>query len=94
MYIPQFIRAEHSEMSMLQVLEVKERTATPALVKVMPFSAIESANAAVDNAISQQLKGSGSRKRIKYIIYSLSVDSGEILFCTNTTFTKICYMVF
>jgi len=32
----------------------------------MPSSAIESANAAVDNVISQWLQGSGSRKGIKY----------------------------
>jgi len=34
------------------------------------LKAFESANAAVDNVISQWLKGSGSRKRIKYIIYN------------------------
>jgi len=27
--VPQFISVEHSEMSMLRVLEAKERTATP-----------------------------------------------------------------
>ena len=27
--IPQFIHVDHGEMSMLQVLEVKERTVTP-----------------------------------------------------------------
>jgi len=31
----------------------------------MPSSAIESANAVVDTVISQWLKGSGPRKRIK-----------------------------
>ena len=32
------------------------------------------------NVISQWLKGPGSRKRIKYINYSLLVNSSEILF--------------
>ena len=42
------------------------------LEKVKSSSAIESANVAVDNVIFQQLKGSGSIKRIKYIIYNPS----------------------
>ena len=66
---------EHNEMTMLQVLESKRKDSYPikgALAKIMPSLAIESANAAVDNVISQWLKGLGSRKRIKYIIYNLS----------------------
>ena len=40
------------------------------LPKVMPSSAIESANAAVENVISQRSQGSGSRKGIKHTVYS------------------------
>jgi len=46
---------------MLQVLKVRKKLPQPKgpLAKVMASSAIESANAAVKNVISQWLKGSG-----------------------------------
>jgi len=43
-----------------------------ALVKIKPSLAIESAIVVVDDVISQWLKCSGSRKRIKYIVYNPS----------------------
>jgi len=72
--MPWFICIEHSEMSMLQVSEVKKgQLPHPKgpLVKVMPSSAIESANSVVDNVIFQWSQGSGLRKGIKYTAYSL-----------------------
>ena len=69
MCVPQFICVEHGEMSMLRVLKAKEKAATP-YTKLKPSSVIESANVVVHNVILRRLKGSGSRKRIKYRIYN------------------------
>ena len=68
-------------------------------MKVMPSSAIESTNPAVDNVISQWSQGSVSRKGMKYSIFAcISCDRRSIVvrfyLCTNTTFAKKIYIVF
>ena len=51
----------------------------------MPSSAIESANAGVKNVISQWSQGSGSRKGIKYIVYSTFLQ--HLMLATKTSYT-------
>jgi len=86
-----FICVERNEMSMSQVLEAKEmKLPHPKgpLVKVIPSSALEFANAMVDNVISQWLQGSGSKNaHISFVFSSYSSSP----FCTLCTFAlKMC----